>query len=171
MPDELVATAMALLRYVTNPAIQLAVVVPGLISVAIYWSYRRAGKVSLRLQLLWSIALLLTFIFARWEQSEEVQRLYIYSGFSVACMVLLYFRVYISPALAYALTFLSLWWVDITHALCQAVLCEWDLDRFYVGIGAAGLFDTLFVVPLLTAGLVAFLSALFRRQGVQLREI
>jgi hypothetical protein len=171
MPDELVATVMALLRYFTNPAIQLAVVFPGVISAAIYWSYRRAGKVSLRLQLLWSIALVLTFFFARWEQSEEVQRLYIYSGFSVACMVLLYFRVYIPPALAYALTFLSLWWVDITHALCQAVLCEWDLDRFYVGIGAAGLFDTLFVVPLLTAGLVAFLTAQFRRQGVQLREI
>jgi hypothetical protein len=171
MAEEFVSAYQALLRYLSSPAIQLAVILPGVVSVAIYWAYRRAGKVSLQLQLLWSVALALTFMFARWEQSDEVQRLYIYSGFSVACLVLLYFRVYISPALAYALTFLSLWWVDITHALCQAVLCKWDLDRFYFGVGGAGLFDTLFVVPLLTACLVALVSAQFRRQGVALREI
>jgi hypothetical protein len=100
-----------------------------------------------------------------------VQRLYIYSGFSVACLVLLFFRVYISPALAYALTFLSLWWVDITHALCQAVLCQWELDRFYVGVGGAGVLDTLFVVPLMTAAFVGFVSARLKRQGVPLQEI
>jgi len=83
----------------------------------------------------------------------------------------LFFRVYISPALAYALTFLSLWWVDITHALCQAVLCQWDLDRFYVGVGGAGIFDTLFVVPLLTAGFVAIVTAVLKRQGERLQEI
>jgi len=171
MAEEFVYTYLALWRYVSNPAVQLAVILPGIVSVAIYWIYRRAGKVSFQLQLLWSVALALTFFFARWEQSDEVQRLYIYSGFSVACLVLLYFRVYISPALAYALTFLSLWWVDITHALCQAVLCKWDLERSYIGVGGAGVFDTLFVVPLLTACLVAIVSAQFRRQGVALREI
>jgi hypothetical protein len=171
MPDDLITAYMALLRYLASPAVQLAVLLPGLISTGIYWTYRRAGKVSFRLQLLWFVALALTFFFARWELSEDVQQLYIFSGFSVACLVLLYFRVYISPALAYALTFLSLWWVDITHALCQAVLCEWDLDRFYVGVGGAGVFDTLFVVPLMTACCVAFVSAQLRRQGVRLREI
>jgi hypothetical protein len=169
--EELISTYLALLRYFSDPAVQLAVLLPGIVSVAIYWAYRRAGKVSFPLQVLWSAALALTFFFARWEHSEDAQRLYIYSGFSVACLVLLYFRVYIPPALAYALTFLSLWWVDVTHALCQAVLCKWDLERFYVGVGGAGVFDTLFVVPLLTACLVAIVTAQFRRQGVQLREI
>ena len=171
MPDDLITAYAALLRYLSSPAVRFSVLLPGLLSVAIYWFYRRAGRVSYRLQILWFVALALTFFFARWEQSEEVQRLYMYSGFSVACLVMLYFRVYISPALAYALTFLSLWWVDITHALCQAVLCQWDLDRFYVGVGGAGMMDTLFVVPLMTAAFLAVLSAQFRRQGVLLQEI
>jgi len=171
MPDDLITAYTALLKYLSSPGIRLSVLLPGLLSVAIYWIYRRAGRVSYRLQILWCFALALTFFFARWEQSEEVQRLYIYSGFSIACLVMLYFRVYISPALAYALTFLSLWWVDITHALCQAVLCNWDLDRFYVGVGGAGMMDTLFVVPLMTAAFVAFVGAQFRRQGVRLQEI
>jgi hypothetical protein len=171
MPEDLITAYTALLKYLSSPGIRLSVLLPGLLSVAIYWIYRRAGKVSYRLQALWFVALAVTFFFARWEQSEEVQRLYIYSGFSIACLVMLYFRVYISPALAYALTFLSLWWVDITHALCQAVLCNWDLDRFYVGVGGAGMMDTLFVVPLLTAVSIAFVTAQFRRQGVRLQEI
>lgn len=171
MLRELVLAYTALLKYLSSPAVLFAVLLPGLISVAIYWSYRRAGKVSARLQVLWLFALGLTFYFAHWEQSEDAQSLYIYSGFSIACLVLLFFRVYISPALAYALTFLSLWWVDITHALCQAVLCQWDLDRFYVGVGGAGVFDALFVVPLLTAGFVAVVSARLRRQGERLQEI
>ena len=171
MPQELLTAYTALLKYLGSPAVLLSVLLPGLISVAIYWSHRRAGRVSARLQVLWVVALVVTFYFAHWEQSEDVQRLYIYSGFSVACLVLLFFRVYISPALAYALTFLSLWWVDITHALCQAVLCQWDLDRFYVGVGGAGIFDTLFVVPLLTAGFVAIVTAVLKRQGERLQEI
>jgi len=171
MPQELVMAYTALLKYLGSPAVLFAVLLPGLISVAIYWSYRRAGKVSRRLQVLWLLALGLTFYFAHWEQSEDVQRLYMYSGFSIVCLVLLFFRVYISPALAYALTFLSLWWVDITHALCQALLCQWDLERFYVGVGGAGVFDTLFVVPLLTAGFVALVSTSLRRQGERLQEI
>jgi hypothetical protein len=171
MSDQLITAYTALLKYLASPSIQLAVLIPGLISVAIYWFYRRAGRVSYRLQILWFVALALTFYFARWEQTEDVQRLYMYSGFSVACLVLLFFRVYISPALAYALTFLSLWWVDITHALCQAVLCEWELDRFYVGVGGAGMLDTLFVVPLMTAVFVGFVTSRLKRQGVRLQEI
>jgi hypothetical protein len=171
MLEEKITGYWALLNYVSNPSVQLAVLLPGLISIAIYWAHRRAGKVSYRLQILWLIAVLLSFYFARWEQTEETQRLYIYSGFSIMCFVLLFFRVYISPALAYALTFLSLWWVDITHALCQALLCQSDLERFYIGVGGAGLFDTLFVVPLLTAGVVAIVTAGLRRRGERLQEI
>jgi len=171
MLEELLMTYAALVRYFARPAILLAVLLPGLISVSIYWFYRRAGRVSYRLQVLWFIALALTFSFAHWEQSEDVQRLYIYSGFSVACLILLFFRVYISPALAYALTFLSLWWVDMTHALCHAMVRPWDLDRFYVGVGGAGLLDTLFVVPLMTAVFVGLVASRLKRQGVALQEI
>jgi hypothetical protein len=171
MSHDLIESYAYLLSYFSTPSILLAVVAPGLISAIIYWSYRRAGKVSPRLQVLWFVALAVTFFLARWESSEEVQRLNIYSAFSVACLVLLYFRVYIAPALAYALTFLSLWWVDVTHALCQAVLCGWDLDRFYVGVGGAGFYDALFVVPLMTATFVAMIGRQLRRRGVSLQDI
>jgi len=40
-----------------------------------------------------------------------------------------------------------------------------------VGVGGAGMMDTLFVVPLMTAAFVAFVWAQFRRQGVRLQEI
>ena len=54
------------------------------------------------------LALGISFCCARWEVTGEVQRLYIYSAFSVACLLLLFVRIYVAPALAYALTFLAL---------------------------------------------------------------
>jgi len=62
MPQELLTASTALLKYLGSPAVLLAVLIPGLISVAIYWSHRRAGRVSARLQVLWVVALVVTFL-------------------------------------------------------------------------------------------------------------
>jgi hypothetical protein len=130
MSDQLITAYTALLKYLASPSIQLAVLIPGLISVAIYWFYRRAGRVSYRLQILWFVALALTFYFAHWEQTEDVQRLYIYSGFlrGVPGPAVLP-RVHLAcPRLRTDL--LSLWWVDITHALCKRSCASGNLIGF-----------------------------------------
>ena len=163
--------ARTLGEYVTRPETSVAVLLPGFASLAILWFYERAGKISGRLKLLWLMALPVSFYFARWESNPEVQQLYIYSGFSVICMLLLFNRVYISPALAYALTFLSLWWVDVTRALCHALECGARLDQFYVGVGGAGIFDALFLIPLLTAASVAYAAARLRSRGETFRSM
>jgi hypothetical protein len=108
------------------------------------------------LQFVWVLALAVSYCSARWDLTSDINQLYIYSAFSVACLLLLFRRVYISPALAYALTFMSLWLVDVTCALSRTLECGAPLSRFYVGVGAAGMQDALFLLPLLTAAAVAY---------------
>jgi hypothetical protein len=157
--------------YLVAPETRLAVLIPGVISLAILGYYARQGKVSHRLQLIWVLTLGMSFYFARWEITEELQRLYIYSAFSVACVLLLFKRIYIAPALAYALTFLALWWVDVVHALCRALECGADLDQFYRGVGGAGAVDGLVLVPLMTAAAVAYAAGRIRSRGERLAEL
>jgi hypothetical protein len=172
MLEELLASpsTRTVVHYLVAPETRLAVVIPGLASLAILGFYARQGKVSNRLQLLWVLTLGLSFYCARWEITEEVHRLYIYSAFSVACLLLLFRRIYVAPALVYALTFLGLWWVDVAHALCRALECGLDLDRFYVGVGGAGARDGLVLVPLLTAAAVAYAARRIRARGERLAE-
>src|SRR5512147_2320301 len=112
MLEELLAGpgTRTLVHYLVAPETRLAVVIPGVASLAILGFYARQGRVSHRLQLLWFVALAVSFCCARWEITADVQRLYIYSAFSVACLLLLLIRIYVAPALVYALTFLALWW-------------------------------------------------------------
>jgi hypothetical protein len=161
----------SLVQYLVAPETRLAVLIPGVISLAILGFYARQRKVSHRLQLVWVLTLGMSFYFARWEITEELQRLYIYSAFSVACVLLLFKRIYVAPALAYALTFLALWWVDVVHALCRALECGADLDQFYRGVGGAGVVDGLVVVPLLTAAAVAYAAGRIRSRGERMAEI
>ena len=162
--------ARTLVQYLITPETRLAVIVPGIASLAILIFYARQGKISRRLQLLWVLTLGVSFCCARWEVTEEVQQLYIYSAFSVACLLLLFKRIYIAPALAFALTFLALWWVDVICALFRALQSGADLDRFYVGVGGAGAGDGLLLVPLLTGLAVAYAAGRIRARGEQLAE-
>jgi len=173
MLEEVLASpgTRTLVSYLIAPETRLAVVIPGVASLAILGFYARQGKISHRLQLLWVLALGVSFYSARWEITEEVQRLYIYSAFSVACLLLLFVRIYVAPALVYALTFLALWWVDVAHALCRALECGADVDRFYVGVGGAGAGDGLVLVPLLTAAAVAYAAGRIRARGERLAEL
>jgi hypothetical protein len=173
MLEELLASpaTRTLVHYLVAPETRLAVLIPGVVSLAILGFYARQGKVSHRLQLLWMVALGVSFYCARWEVTEEVQRLYIYSAFSVACLLLLFKRIYVAPPLVYALTFLALWWVDVAHALCRALECGAELERFYVGVGGAGAKDGLVLVPLLTAAAVAYAAGRIRARGERLAEL
>ncbi|HTS54991.1 MAG TPA: hypothetical protein VMH26_17095 [Burkholderiales bacterium] len=146
----------------------MAVLLPGVASVAILAYHARAGKVPRRLQLLWVLALAVSYCCARWELTSDMEQLYIYSAFSVVCLLLLFRRVYVSPALAYALTFLSLWLVDVTCALSRALECGAPLSGFYVGVGGAGARDALFLLPLLTAAAVAYATSRIEARGERL---
>ncbi len=172
MLEELLASpaTRTLVHYLVAPETRLAVLIPGVASLAILGFYVRQGKVSRRLQLLWVLTLGVSFYCTRWEVTAEVQRLYIYSACSVACLLLLFRRIYVAPALAYALTFLALWWVDMAHALCRALECG-DLERFYVGVGGAGARDGLVLVPLLTALAITYAAGRIRARGERLAEL
>ena len=154
--------------YLSRPETSVAVLLPGVLSAAILAYYARAGKVSRRLQLLWVLTLGVTYYCARWELTSDTVQLYLFSAFSVACLLLLFRRVYVSPALAFALTFLSLWLVDMTCALLRALESGAPISSFYVGVGAAGMRDALFLLPLLTAAAVAYAAGRIWSRGERL---
>lgn len=158
-----------LLEYLHLPETRAAVVLPGLASLAIVGFYARAGRVSARLQLLWMLALPVSYYCAQWIVTSEFAQLYVYSAFSVVCALLLFNRYYVPPALAFALTFLSLWWVDVTRALRWALECGAPLELFFHGVGGAGMHDALVVVPLLTAAMVVYASRRIQAQGERLQ--
>jgi hypothetical protein len=170
--DLLVGQRIALLvSYLHLPETRTAVILPGLASLAILAFYARSGRVSQRLQLLWILALPISYYCARWVVTPEYEQLYIYSAFSVVCALLLFKRIYVPPALAFALTFLSLWWVDVTRALCWALECGMPIDQFYLGVGGAGARDALVIMPLLTAAIVAYAAGRIRSRGESLAEL
>ena len=173
MFEELLAgsSVRTLVHWLHLPETRLAVILPGVLSLAILVFYARRGRISDRLQRLWMLALPVSFFCARWQDGSGMGALYIYSAFSVTCLLLLFMRVYVSPALAFALTFLSLWWVDVTRALCRALECGVPLDQFYLGVGGAGARDALLVVPLLTAAMVAYAARRIRSRGERMAEI
>ena len=154
--------------YLSRPETSVAVLLPAALSAVIVAYYASAGRVSRRLQLLWVLTLGVTYYCARWELTPDTAQLYLFSAFSVACLLLLFRRVYVSPALAYALTFLSLWMVDMACALSRTLESGGPISGFYVGVGAAGIRDALFLLPLLTAAAVAYAAGRIWSRGERL---
>lgn len=161
----------ALLAYLHAPETLAAVVLPGLLSIAILSGYASMGRVSRRLMIIWWAALPVSYLCARWVVTPQTESLYIFSAFSVACAFLLFFRKSMPPALAFALTFLSLLSVDMSHALARAMSGTLPLGYFYLGIGGAGWYDALIITPLVTAAAVAYARSRILRRGEQLSEI
>ena len=104
----------AFANYLLSTSAWTAVFIPGTLSLTVVALYARAGRLSRRLQLLWLFSLPITLVCMRWEYTDDMHQLYIYSAFSVGCMMILFKRMYIPPLMAYALTFLSLCLVDLT---------------------------------------------------------
>jgi hypothetical protein len=173
MLEELVTArgVAVLVSYLHLPETRAAVLLPGLASLLILAFYARSGRISDRLQLLWMLALPISYYCAQWIVTPEYQQLYIYSAFSVVCALLLFKRIYVPPALAFALTFLALWWVDVTRAFCWALECGVPIEQFYLGVGGAGTRDALLLVPLLTAASVAYAASRIRARGETLAEL
>jgi len=170
MLDEFLSSPgyQAFVNYLLQPETRWAVLLPGILSIAILIYYARAGRISKRLRLLWLLALPIAYFCARWDSTPEGDQLYTFSAFSVACLILLFRRVYIPPALAYALTFVSLWGVDMTRAMCRMLECDIPLWQFYIGVGGAGARDALFLLPLMTAAAVAYGAKRIEQRGEQL---
>ena len=149
----------AFANYLLSTSAWTAVFIPGTLSLTVVALYARAGRLSRRLQLLWLFSLPITLVCMRWEYTDDMHQLYIYSAFSVGCMMILFKRMYIPPLMAYALTFLSLCLVDLTAAFRHAIEWNLPLETFYYGVGGAGILDALFVVPLFTAAAAAYAIA------------
>ncbi|MCC7547862.1 MAG: hypothetical protein IT532_08855 [Burkholderiales bacterium] len=161
----------ALMSYLSTPETQLAVLLPGALSVAALGYYARGRRISLRLQAMWWLALPISYLCATWVISAEQQSLYIYSAFSVACALMLFGRVCVPPALAFALTFASLLCVDLLHAFTRALMTGASLQTFYWGVGGAGARDSLFVMPALTALVLAYGQVRIRMRGETVMEL
>jgi len=173
MLEQLLADAggSALASYLRTRETQVAVLLPGAISLAVLAVYAYGGRISLRLQAVWWLALPISYLCATWVITAQTQSLYIYSAFSVACAVLIFRRVWVPPALAFALTFVSLFFVDMLHALTRALMTGGSLETFYWGVGGAGVNDSLFIMPLLTALVIAYGHLRIRMRGETLVEL
>jgi len=173
MLEQLLADAGggALASYVRARETQVAVLLPGAISLAVLAVYAYGRRISLRLQAIWWVALPISYLCATWVITEQTQSLYIYSAFSVACAFLIFSRVCVPPALAFALTFVSLFVVDMLHALTRAFMTGGSLETFYWGVGGAGMRDSLFIMPLLTALMIAYGRVRIRMRGETVVEL
>ncbi len=157
-------------QYLSARETQVAVLLPGLFSIATLGYYASTRRISARLQALWWLALPISYLCATWVVTSEQQSLYIYSAFSVACALLLYRRVCVPAALAFALTFVALLCVDLAHALTRAIVTGSSLKTFYWGVGGAGARDSLLVMPALTALVMAYGQLRIRMRGETLLE-
>ncbi len=165
------AGSAALLGYLRARETQVAVLLPGAISLAALAYYCIGGRISVRLQAIWWLALPISYLCATWVITAEHESLYIYSAFSVACALLLFKRIYVPPALAFALTFVSLFCVDMLHALTHAWIGGASLIGFYRGVGGAGARDSLLIMPALTALVIAYAQLRIRMRGEILMEL
>jgi hypothetical protein len=157
--------------YLGSSSTRIAVLGPGSASLAILLIYWYRGGISSRLQVMWVAAVLISFYCTRWDETGDMRALYIFSAFSVASVLLLFNRLYIPPLLAYALTFLSLWSVDMMHAFCHSLEAGESLASFYNGVGGAGATDALLLVPVVTALFVSYAAARVHQRGESLQPI
>ena len=146
--------SQSLIEYLELPHTWIAVIVPMAISLGVL--LRSADQLDrfATLQLLWWLSLPLMYATAHWRQDGETLSLYIVAWFSMACVFLAWRRMPVTPALGYALSFFSLFWVDLAHAFTRALKGDFPLDSFYYGVGGAGVFDGLVIFPLLTAAAI-----------------
>jgi hypothetical protein len=165
-PDWLSA-AWQLWQYLLRPNTWVAVLIPGIASTVIL---ARADRISMRLRLLWMVSLPLTVACMRWNHVGDLHQLCIFSIFSVACLLVLFRRMYISPALIYALTFMSLSAVDLGAAFMHALEYDLPLSTFYYGVGGAGIHDALLIVPAVTAALALYATARLKTTRAPLAE-
>src|SRR5689334_17700727 len=168
MEDTMHGIGSHLADYLLSPSAVIAVVIPGMTSLIILTAYLYASRVSGRLWLLWAVCLPITFGCGHWVHRDDLHELYLVSAFSIACLLLLFRKMYVPPALTYALTFLSLGVIDAAQAFRHALEFGLPISTFYYGIGGAGIADALFIVPLATAAFALYAAARLKAQHASL---
>jgi uncharacterized membrane protein len=129
----------------------IAVVFPLLVSVALLYQVRyRLREFSLLIGV-WCVSLPLMYFTSFWREVDGVLSLQIIVIFSIAALILVWRRAPVAPGIAYALSFLSLLPIDVIRAAQYALDGGYPLVEFLRGVGGAGIFDGLFIFPLLTA--------------------
>lgn len=146
----------ALLDFLAMPHAWIAVLGPMSISMVLWLRTYRTLDQYVALRMVWWLSLPLMYVTAHWRESDQIVSLHILAWFSMACVVFAWRRMPVTPGLAYALTFFSLFWVDLAHALSLALRTNAPVSTFYHGIGGAGWYDGLFIFPLLAAAAIAY---------------
>lgn len=147
----------------SSHSIWIAVALPTLLSaVLLYNARRRLGQYPALIRLWW-ISLPLMYFTSYWREADDVLSLQIVVLFSMGALCLVWRRHPVAPGLAYALTFVSLLIVDVARAVQYALDEGYPLSVFLRGVGGAGMYDGLFIFPLLTAVCVVY--AHWRQSG------
>jgi Protein of unknown function (DUF1614) len=129
----------------------LAVVLPLVVSLALLYQARHRLREYSKLIALWFVSIPVMYFTSYWREVEGVLCLQIVVIFSIGALCMTWRRMPVAPGIAYALTFFSLVLIDLIRATEFALERGHPLPEFLHGIGGAGLFDGLFVFPLLTA--------------------
>ncbi len=108
---------------------------------------------------LWVAMTVLSWTFARWEESSDGLGLFIIPFHFFYLAFSLYLGKEWVASHAYAQSFGSLLLVDLFKAYELVPLGRESLETFFWGVGGAGAFDSLFVVPLASALLVFYVRA------------
>lgn len=148
--------AGAFIDFLVMPHAWIAVLGPMLVSSWLLLKVYRTLDQYLALRMVWWLSLPLMYATAHWRENDAGVSLHILAWFSMACVYFAWRRKPVTPALAYALTFFSLFWVDLAHALSYALRTNAPLTTFYHGVGGAGWYDGLFVFPPLAAATIYY---------------
>lgn len=146
----------AFLDFLSMPHAWIAVIGPMSVSLVLWLRAYRTLDRYVELRMVWWLSLPLMYATAHWRETEQALSLHILAWFSMACVYLAWRRKPVTPGLAYSLTFFSLFWVDLAHAMAHALRTHAPLNTFYQGIGGAGWYDGLFLFPPLAAAAIAY---------------
>lgn len=144
----------ALLNYLSMPSAQLAVLLPG--TMTIYALRHLDVQDRMPLFKLLVLSTVFSYMTARWDITDDVRSLFILPCALFGVGFFLWRRIPISACGAFAMTFISLWMIDMVKATELVSQGEASWQMFYYGVGGAGWRDGLAIFPVLSAALVHY---------------
>ena len=147
----------------------IAVVLPLVLSLVLLYQARSRLHEFSTLIKCWFVCVPIMYFTSYWREVDGVLCLQIVVIFSMVALYLTWRRQPVAPGIVYALSFFSLIVIDLIRATEFALERGYPLPEFLQGVGGAGLFDGLFIFPLLTALTVMY--AHWRQRGRKEREL
>jgi hypothetical protein len=129
----------------------IAVILPLVVSLALLYQARSRLHQYSALIAFWFVSIPIMYFTSYWREVDGALCLQIVVIFSIGALCMTWRRMPVAPGIAYALTFFSLILIDVIRAIEFALERGHPLPEFLQGVGGAGLFDGLFIFPLLTA--------------------